>query len=141
MQMPLGAGPEPPLVLLIEDANFNLHAERITLEAFGYRVINTEEGTSGLLLAKMHRPNLVILDLGLPDVSGVTVLTELKREPSTRAIPVLVCTADDSTATREETRAAGCSGYIVKPFSADEFLDAVRGVLETPSTPDPAGAA
>jgi CheY-like chemotaxis protein len=143
MQMPMGAGPELPLVLIVEDANFNLHAERITLESTGYRVINAEEGGSGLLLAKLHHPDLILLDLGLPDMNGRLVIQKLKADHDTRQIPVIVCTADDTQTTVDECRAAGCALMLHKPFSSEQLLDAVVQVLDSvtsgaPAEPDPA---
>ena len=144
MQMPMGAEPELPLVLIVEDASFNLHAERITLEASGYRVINTEEGGSAIVLAKLHHPDLVVLDLGLPDMNGRAVITNLRKDKATREIPILVCTADDRQETVDECVAAGCTDYLIKPFSSEQLIAAVEKILDavvnrTPS--DPAGAA
>jgi CheY-like chemotaxis protein len=138
MQMPRGAEPETPLILIVEDASFNLHAERITLEASGYRVIKSEEGAAALLLAKLNRPDLILLDLGLPDMNGLAVLAELKSDEATAGIPVLVCTADDRPETLESCTDAGCAGFLLKPFSSEQLLEAVTRVLgereETPPT-------
>jgi CheY-like chemotaxis protein len=142
--MPSGAEPELPLVLIVEDANFNLHAERMTLESFDYRVINTEEGASAILLAKLHRPDLVLLDLGLPDMNGVTVLKSLKADKVTRSIPVIVCTADDREETAHACRDAGCTDLLLKPFSSEQLLEAVGRVLaatQDGAPSPPAGAA
>jgi CheY-like chemotaxis protein len=142
--MPSGAEPELPLVLIVEDANFNLHAERMTLESFDYRVINTEEGASAILLAKLHRPDLILLDLGLPDMSGVTVIKSLKAEEITDSIPILVCTADDREETAKECQEAGCADLLLKPFSSEQLLEAVERILATSrdgAPSDPAGAA
>jgi two-component system cell cycle response regulator DivK len=143
MKKPLGAEPDLPLVLIVEDASFNLHAERITLEASNYRVINTEEGGSAIVLAKLHRPDLILLDLGLPDMSGRTVIANLKSDDTTREIPILVCTADDRRETLDACLAEGCTGYLLKPFSSEQLLEAVERILtETrdgaPSGPAPA---
>src|SRR6185369_17320578 len=100
-----------------------LHAERITLESSGYRVINTEEGGSAITLAQLHTPDLILLDLGLPDMSGNAVIAHLKQEPSTQDIPIVVCTADDREETAEACRAAGCIDVLLKPFSSEQLLD------------------
>jgi CheY-like chemotaxis protein len=129
MRKPIGAETKLPLVLIVEDANFNLHAERITLESAGYDVINTETGANALPLAQLHHPDLVILDLGLPDVPGLTVIRDLKADESTCTIPVLVCSADDRDETIAECRRAGCVDYLTKPFSADQLIAAVTAAL------------
>ena len=139
MHMPLGAGPEPPLILIVEDASFNLHAERITLEASGYRVIKAEEGATALLLATLHRPDLILLDLGLPDMDGLAVITRLRGDVGTRETPVVVCTADDSPERMAECDSAGCAGYLVKPFSSEELLAEVARVLGKPEETPPQG--
>jgi two-component system KDP operon response regulator KdpE len=138
MHIPLGAGPAPPLILIVEDASFNLHAERITLEASGYRVIKAEEGAAALLLATLHRPDLILLDLGLPDMNGLAVIMRLKGDVGTRNTPVIVCTGDDRPETLAECTAAGCAGFLLKPFSSEELLAEVSRVLgereESPPT-------
>ena len=138
MHIPLGAGPAPPLILIVEDASFNLHAERITLEASGYRVLKAEEGAAALLLATLHRPDLILLDLGLPDMNGLAVIVRLKGDVGTRNTPVIVCTGDDRDETKAECRDAGCAGFLVKPFSSEELLAEVSRVLgereESPPT-------
>jgi len=141
MQMPSGAEPELPLVLIVEDANFNLHAERMTLETFDYRVINTEEGASAILLAKLNRPDLILLDLGLPDMNGITVLESLRAEEITSSIPVIVCTADDREETASACREAGCTDLLLKPFSSEQLLEAVERVLATTRDEAPSGPA
>ncbi len=137
MQMPIGVEPQLPLVLIVEDASFNLHAERITLEATGYRVINTEEGASAIVLAKLHHPDLILLDLGLPDMNGLTVIETLKADDTSRDIPILVCTADDRAETRDASVAAGCTDLLLKPFSSEQLVDAVERILDGPRAADP----
>lgn len=138
MQKTAGAEPLLPVVLIVEDAEFNLHAERITLESHGFVVITTDEGASAPMLAQMHRPALVILDLNLPDVNGITVIWNLKATEATREIPILVCSADGREETIRSCREAGIADFLVKPFSAEELIEAVEGVLEEPgSEPDP----
>ncbi len=136
MQLPREAEPELPLVLIVEDASFNLHAERITLESSGYRVINTEEGASAIVLAGLHRPDLILLDLGLPDMSGVAVIQRLKADAATSSIPIVVCTADDREETIERCRDAGCTEYLLKPFSSEELLEVVARVRRTSAVDD-----
>lgn len=139
MQMPLGKGTETPLVLIVEDASFNLHAERITLEASGYRVIKAEEGAAALLLATLHRPDLILLDLGLPDMDGLAVIDRLKGDAGTRNTPVIVCTGDDRPERMAECQGAGCAGFLLKPFSSEELLAEVARVLGAREGSPPTG--
>lgn len=143
MRRPIGAEPPPPLVLIVEDANFNVHAERLTLESSGFEVINTEEGGAAIALARLHTPDLIILDLGLPDVNGLTVIEQLKADEKTAEIPILVCSADDRGETIAACRAAGCAEYLIKPFSAEQLIEAVEAVLaeggDTPPVDTPPG--
>jgi CheY-like chemotaxis protein len=132
MHMPLGAEPEPPLILIVEDANFNLHAECMTLEASGYRVAKAEEGAAAIVLAKLEHPDLILLDLGLPDMNGLAVLARLREDDATSETPVLVCTADDSPESIDACTGAGCAGYLIKPFSSEQLLEAVKNVLGEP---------
>lgn len=139
MLRPQGQQPEPPLVLLVEDANFNQRAARLTLESGGYDVIDAEEGSKAIVLAKLHTPDLVVLDLGLPDIDGLAVANDLKTDEATRAIPILVCSADSRQETIEACLEAGCSEYLVKPFSADDLLAAVERTLARDGRPVPPG--
>jgi two-component system KDP operon response regulator KdpE len=138
MLKPLGSGPRPALILLVEDADFNSRAARMTLESNGYDVIDAGEGAEALVLAKLHTPDLVVLDLGLPDVNGLTVASDLKADETTREIPILVCSADDRAETIAACMNAGCSEYLLKPFSADDLLGAVERTL-LKSGVDPGG--
>lgn len=141
MQQPIGSRPDAGLVLVVEDANFNSRAARITLESSGYGVIEAEEGSKALTLARIHTPDLVVLDLGLPDVDGLSVATALKADETTRDIPILVCSADDREETKQACLSAGCGEYLKKPFSADEFLAAVERTLGRGETDEPEDAA
>jgi DNA-binding response OmpR family regulator len=129
MLNPLGSGSPRTLVLLVEDADFNSRAARITLESSGYDVIDAGQGAEAIVLARLHTPDLVVLDLGLPDISGLTVATDLKADETTSAIPILVCSADDREETMKACMSAGCSEYLLKPFSADDLLAAVERTL------------
>jgi CheY-like chemotaxis protein len=140
MLRPKGQQPAQPLVLLVEDANFNQRAARMTLESGGYDVIDAEEGSKAILLAKHHTPDLVVLDLGLPDIDGLAVANDLKGDDSTREIPILVCSADARQETIDACIQAGCSEYLVKPFSADDLLAAVeRTMAKDGGAPEPPG--
>jgi CheY-like chemotaxis protein len=138
MQRPMGAEPPRPVILVVEDANFSSRAERMTLEADGYEVITTEEGSAAIPLAKRYEPELIVLDLGLPDIDGLSVAKALKADEETRDIPILICSADERQETVDACLEAGCSEYLMKPFSAEQFLEAVERVLGLAPEPDDA---
>jgi PAS domain S-box-containing protein len=124
-------------LLYVEDnlANLSL-VETILLSRPAWRLLPALQGGLGVELAREHRPDLVLLDLHLPDVPGVEVLRRLRADPRTAAIPVVVVSADATPASLERLRAAGADAYLTKPLDVDEFLRVVERFL-----PDPGGAA
>jgi CheY-like chemotaxis protein len=124
--------PEGPArtILYIEDnlANWNL-VETIFTGRPGIQLLPALQGRLGLELAREHTPDLILLDLHLPDLPGEAVLRELRADPRTRSIPVLVISADATRHQIERLRAAGAQNYLTKPLDVEEFLDAVDGLL------------
>jgi len=127
---------KPTIALIIDDEVQIRRLLRLTLEAHGYRVFEADTGQSGLLEAAQRRPEIVLLDLGLPDLDGVTVLKRL-REWS--RVPVVVLSVRD----REEDKIAaldhGADDYITKPFSTGELLARLR-VAQRHTQPAPEAA-
>jgi two-component system, OmpR family, KDP operon response regulator KdpE len=125
--------PLKPTVLVIDDETQIRRLLRVCLEANGYRVIEAETGQGGITQAAQHPPDVVILDLGLPDMDGVTVLKRL-REWS--RVPVVVLSVRD----REEDKIAaldhGADDYVTKPFSSGELLARLR-VAQRHAVPRP----
>jgi PAS domain S-box-containing protein len=129
---------EPPLetvttvatVLYVEDnvANLNL-IEQLLAYRPGWSLIPALQGHLGLELARQHRPDLILLDLHLPDLPGEEVLTQLRADPRTAAIPVVVVSADATPASLARLRAAGVDGYLTKPLQIDEFLGTADAAL------------
>jgi len=115
-----------PTVLVIDDEPQIRKFLRISLSSQGYTVLEAETATQGLGLGATRQPDLIVLDLGLPDRDGQDVLVEL-REWS--AIPVLVLSARASEAQKVQALDAGANDYMVKPFGIQEFLARVRGLL------------
>jgi two-component system KDP operon response regulator KdpE len=115
-----------PTVLLVEDETQMRTFVRITLTANGYRVIEAETGALGVQQAAAHTPDVVLLDLGLPDVDGVEVTRRL-REWS--AVPILIISARDQEAKKVEALDAGADDYVTKPFGAGELLARLRVAL------------
>jgi PAS domain S-box-containing protein len=118
-------------LLYVEDnlANLDL-VETILLDRPEIQLIPALQGRLGLQLAREHRPDLILLDLHLPDVSGEVVLNELRADERTRHIPVLVISADATTRRVDRLRATGARDYLTKPLDVDEFLTAVDAALD-----------
>lgn len=113
-------------VLVVDDDPHLLRALRITLQAHGYSVTTAADGRSALLTASQHPLALVILDLGLPDIDGTTVLRELR---SWSQVPILVLSARHGSEDKVEALDAGADDYITKPFGLDELLARIRALL------------
>jgi len=113
-------------VLVVDDDPYLLRALRITLRAHGYDVTVAEDGRSALQAAARVPPALVILDLGLPDLDGTTVLAKLR---SWSEVPVLVLSARHGSADKVQALDAGADDYITKPFGLDELLARLRALL------------
>ncbi len=117
-------------VLYIEDNPANLRLIR-DIAAFRpeIKLITALRGRLGLDLARRNLPDLILLDLELPDISGLEILTELKAQPRTRQIPVVMLTADATRDQAETLKAAGCDGYLAKPLDSAKLLEALNGTL------------
>lgn len=113
-------------ILVVDDDPHLLKALRITLQAHGYSVDTAPDGRSALLAATRNPPGLVVLDLGLPDMDGAAVLTELRRWSSA---PVLVLSARHGSADKVDALDAGADDYITKPFGLEELLARLRALL------------
>jgi signal transduction histidine kinase/CheY-like chemotaxis protein len=123
-------------ILLVEDNLANLHLiERILKRRPGIALIPAMQGTLGLDLAREHHPELILLDLHLPDLSGVEVLHRLRADPKTRELPVVIVSADASPGRVRRLIDAGADGYLTKPIDMDRFLETVDTFLERAQTP------
>lgn len=110
-----------PLILAVEDNEDNLVLMRYALEAVGCRSICLQDSYSAVVLAKEHQPDLILLDILLPGLSGIDIVKLLKREPLTYHIPVIAVTALASAEDRERILFAGFDDYLSKPFMIEEF--------------------
>ena len=117
-------------VLYIEDNLVNLKlVERIIGLRLEFRVLAAMQGARGLELAREHRPDLILLDLHLPDIHGGEVLRRLKLAPETRDLPVIVLSADATAGQTERFRAAGAYAYLTKPLDVRQFLEVVLNAV------------
>ncbi len=112
---------DPPLVLYIEDNRDNRILVKRVLEAEGYRVLEAEDATNGIELARQIRPALILLDINLPGLDGYEATARLKALDELRHVPIVAVTANVMKGDREKTLAAGCSGYIQKPIDVDRL--------------------
>ncbi|WP_426975850.1 response regulator [Pseudarthrobacter sp. O4] len=120
-------------VLVIDDDPYLLRALRITLQAHGYAVSTAADGRSSLLAARQNAPAVVILDLGLPDLDGTSVIRELR---SWSRVPILVLSARHGSEDKVQALDAGADDYITKPFGLDELLARLRALLRRSIDPD-----
>jgi PAS domain S-box-containing protein len=125
---------EVKTLLYIEDNLSNLSlVEHLLGECPPIKLISAMQGLLGLELALRHKPDLILLDVHLPDISGAKVLARLKAEPSTHSIPVVVLSADATKSQINRLRAAGASDYLTKPLDVDQFLKVIEGHLRETS--------
>lgn len=122
-------------ILIVEDIQDNAELTRKILISAGYEVIQTDEAEKGLKMAVSEQPNLILLDLGLPDYDGQTLAGWLKADPRTAAIPIVACTAWPEATARQMVTSYGCAGYISKPIvKMNAFLETIASCLKTNST-------
>ncbi|MCS0496659.1 response regulator [Ancylobacter mangrovi] len=119
----------PKTVLIVEDNELNMKLFNDLLEAHGYVTIGTRNGRDVMDLARHHRPDLILMDIQLPEVSGLDVTRALKADPELKAIPVIAVTAFAMKGDEERIREGGCEAYLSKPISVGRFLETVRQFL------------
>ena len=117
-------------VLIVEDNELNMKLFNDLLEAHGYTTFQTKDGREALSIARTHRPDLILMDIQLPEVSGLEITKRLKADEELRSIPVVAVTAFAMKGDEEKIRQGGCEGYIAKPISIAGFMQGRR----TPSS-------
>ena len=117
------------LILIIEDNEKNRKLVRDVLQVKGYRTIETETAEEGLKLVVEQSPALILMDIQLPGMDGITALKRLRADPKTKDMPVIAITASAMTHNRQTLLAEGFDGYQTKPISVKEFLAEVQRVL------------
>jgi two-component system cell cycle response regulator DivK len=118
------------LILIIEDNEKNRKLTRDVLQVKGYQTIECETAEDGLKLALEKSPALILMDIQLPGIDGITALKQLRLEPKTKSIPVIAITASAMTHNRQTMLAEGFDGYQTKPISLKDFLAEVQRVLD-----------
>ena len=113
-------------VLVVEDNNLNMKLFHDLLETHGYNVLQATDGMAGWRMAREHRPDLILMDIQLPDVSGLEVTKWLKDDETLKSIPVIALTAFAMAGDEEKVLEGGCDAYIGKPISISVFLQTVE---------------
>jgi two-component system cell cycle response regulator DivK len=117
------------LILIIEDNEKNRKLCRDVLQVKGYKTIESETAEEGLKLALERSPDLILMDIQLPGMDGITAMKQLKADPNTQNIPIIAITASAMTNNRTTMLAEGFDGYQTKPISLKDFLAEVQRVL------------
>ena len=117
-------------ILIVEDNELNMKLFHDLLEAHGYRILQTGEGLQAFNMAREFRPDLIVMDIQLPAISGLEVTRWLKEDPSVAHIPVVAVTAFAMKGDETRIRDGGCEAYIAKPISVGHFLETIRRLLE-----------
>ncbi|MGZ0188867.1 MAG: response regulator [Alphaproteobacteria bacterium] len=113
-------------ILIVEDNPLNMKLFNDVLEGSGYRTLNTNDGRIAMALAESDRPDLILMDIELPEVNGLEVTKWIKDKESLRDIPIIAVTALAMRGDEERIRRGGCEGYISKPITVKRFLETVH---------------
>jgi two-component system, cell cycle response regulator DivK len=116
-------------VLIVEDNDLNMKLFNDLLVAHGYGTLQTKDGVEALALARQHHPDLILMDIQLPEVSGLQVTQWIKEDDDLRKIPVIAVTAFAMKGDEEKIRDGGCEAYIAKPISVAGFLRTIEQFL------------
>ena len=117
-------------ILIVEDNEKNMKLARDVLQAKGYATLEAVNGEDGVRLALAHKPDLVLMDIQLPDINGVEAFRRIRANADTASVPVVAFTASVTPMDRHRITDAGFDGFIGKPVNLKEFLDTVRITLE-----------
>lgn len=121
---------QQPLVLAVEDNEDNLLLISYVAESLGYRLLGETNGVSTLQIAKQYQPNLILMDIMLPDANGVDIFYQLQRDPLTSSIPVVAMTALAMPREQQQIQKAGFHGYIIKPYMLEDLEHVILSYLE-----------
>jgi two-component system cell cycle response regulator DivK len=116
-------------VLVVEDNELNMKLFHDLLEGIGYNIVETRNGLEAIDLARKHRPDLILMDIQLPEVSGLEVTKWIKEDDELRSIPVIAVTAFAMKGDEERIRQGGCEAYMSKPISVGKFIETVKAYL------------
>ena len=117
------------VVLVIEDNESNMRLLNDLLQAQGYRTLQARNGRDGFEIACQHHPDLILMDVQLPDVSGLEVTAWLKNDDAAKSIPIVAVTAFAMFGDEKKILDAGCDAYISKPITVPDFIETIEGAL------------
>lgn len=123
-------------ILCVEDNPQNMRLVRKILMTAGYDVLEAVDGKSGIEMTEREHPDLVLMDVNLPDIDGLEATSRLKAQPDLTHIPIIALTANAMHGDRERCLQAGCNGYVPKPITKNELLNTVAHFLVTPARVD-----
>lgn len=124
-----GKVPMAKRVMIVEDNELNMKLFKDLIEASGYETIRTRNGLEALDLARKHKPDLILMDIQLPEVSGLEVTKWIKEDDKLHRIPVIAVTAFAMKGDEERIRQGGCEAYISKPISVASFVQTIKSYL------------
>ena len=116
-------------VLYVEDNPPNVIVVERIVESLGYRLIAATDGTSGLEMALKEKPDLILMDISLPDISGLTVTAQIRADPVMGQVPIIAVTANAMVGDREKCLAAGCNEYLSKPLRLNIVVNTLKQYL------------
>lgn len=119
----------PKKVLIVEDNELNMKLFKDLIEACGYETVRTANGREAVDLARTHKPDLILMDIQLPEVSGLDVTQWLKADDELCVIPVIAVTAFAMKGDEERIRKGGCEAYISKPIQVPKFIETIKSYL------------
>jgi two-component system, cell cycle response regulator DivK len=122
-------------ILVVEDSPVNMALTVAILENAGHTILQADHAAEGIEMARSEQPDLVLMDIQLPDIDGLAATRLLKGDPRTSHIPVIALTAFAMKGDEDDTRAAGCDGYVTKPIRYKEFLAEMDAVVKRRSVP------
>ncbi len=116
-------------ILIVEDNDLNMKLFHDLLEIHGYATVQTKDGREALRLAREHKPDLILMDIQLPEVSGLEVTRWIKEDETLKSIPIIAVTAFAMKGDEEKMRSGGCEAYIAKPISVTNFMATIEKAL------------
>jgi two-component system, cell cycle response regulator DivK len=116
-------------ILIVEDTEDNRQIIRDLLSSVGYELIEAEDGAAGVALAQSEHPDLILMDIQLPQIDGYEATRRIRAVPELAKVPIIAVTSYALSGDEAKTRAAGCDGYIAKPFSPRQLLTKIREFL------------
>lgn len=120
---------ESHTILVVDDEPYMIRLLQHHIERAGFRMVKASNGREALERIRDERPQLVIMDVMMPEINGLEVLAQVRRQPETRDLPIIIMTANAQRFTREEAEAAGVSAFLTKPFGPTQLMAEIRRQL------------